>query len=33
LFDPAAVFYFWLNPIGAETFDGRMNDLNGFHVR
>jgi len=33
LFDPAAVYYFWLNPIVAETFDGRMNDINGFHVR
>jgi L-aminopeptidase/D-esterase-like protein len=33
LFDPAGAFFFWLNPIVAETFDGRMNDINGFHVR
>jgi L-aminopeptidase/D-esterase-like protein len=33
LFDPAAAYYFWLNPIVAETFDGRMNDINGFHVK
>jgi L-aminopeptidase/D-esterase-like protein len=33
LFDPAAAFFFWLNPIVAETFDGRMNDINGFHVK
>jgi L-aminopeptidase/D-esterase-like protein len=32
LFDPSAAFFFWLNPIVAETFDGRMNDVNGFHV-
>jgi L-aminopeptidase/D-esterase-like protein len=32
LFDPAAAFYFWLNPVVAETFDGRINDINGFHV-
>ena len=33
LFDPAAAFFFWLNPIVAETFDGRLNDINGFHIK
>ena len=33
LFDPAAVHFFWINPLVAETFDGRMNDINGFHVK
>lgn len=33
LFDPQAAPFFWLNPVVAETFDGRMNDINGFHVQ
>jgi L-aminopeptidase/D-esterase-like protein len=33
LFDPAVANFFWLNPVVAETFDGRLNDINGFHIR
>lgn len=33
LFDPTAPYFFWINPVVAETFDGRLNDVNGFHVR
>lgn len=25
--------YFWSNPVVAETWDGHLNDINGFHVR
>jgi L-aminopeptidase/D-esterase-like protein len=32
LFDPTTVHFFWLNPVVAETFDGFLNDINGFHV-
>jgi D-aminopeptidase len=33
LFDLDHFPVFWLNPVVAETFDGRLNDVNGFHVR
>jgi len=33
LFDLELSPVFWLNPVVAETFDGRLNDVNGFHVR
>lgn len=32
LFDPTTAHFFWLNPVVAETFDGFLNDINGFHV-
>ncbi|HJW90087.1 MAG TPA: P1 family peptidase [Anaerolineales bacterium] len=33
LFDPAIAHFFWINPVVAETYDGRLNDINGFHVK
>jgi L-aminopeptidase/D-esterase-like protein len=32
LYDPAIKQFYWLNPVVAETFDGWLNDINGFHV-
>ncbi len=29
---PDATGYFWSNPVVAETWDGPLNDINGFHV-
>ena len=31
--DPDATGYFWSLPVVAETWDGYLNDINGFHVR
>jgi L-aminopeptidase/D-esterase-like protein len=31
--DPDATGYWWSNPVVAETWDGELNDINGFHVR
>jgi D-aminopeptidase len=28
-----AAGYWWSNPVVAETYDGHLNDINGFHVR
>ncbi len=33
LFDPLPGGAFWLMPVVAETYDGLLNDINGFHVR
>lgn len=33
LFDPIAPGIFWHLPMVAETYDGILNDINGFHVR
>jgi L-aminopeptidase/D-esterase-like protein len=33
LFDPIRPGTFWLNPVVAETYDGLLNDINGFHVK
>ncbi len=33
LYEPSASGYFWLLPVVAETYDGLLNDVNGFHVR
>ena len=33
LYDPIAPDTFWGLPVVAETFDGFLNDVNGFHVR
>jgi L-aminopeptidase/D-esterase-like protein len=33
LFDLESAPVFWINPVVAETYDGRLNDVNGFHVR
>ncbi|MGE5413837.1 MAG: P1 family peptidase [Syntrophomonadaceae bacterium] len=30
---PDATGYWWSNPVIAETWDGELNDINGFHVR
>jgi D-aminopeptidase len=32
-FDPTDLRTFWSLPVVAETYDGRLNDINGFHVR
>ncbi|HEX4438951.1 MAG TPA: P1 family peptidase [Thermoanaerobaculia bacterium] len=31
--DPDATGYWWSNPVVAETWDGELNDINGFHVK
>ncbi len=31
--DADATGYWWSNPVVAETWDGELNDINGFHVR
>jgi D-aminopeptidase len=31
--DPDASGYWWSTPVVAETWDGHLNDVNGFHVR
>jgi D-aminopeptidase len=33
LIDPVAPGLFWLLPVVAETYDGTLNDINGFHVK
>ncbi len=33
LFDPLPSGAFWINPLVAETYDGTLNDVNGFHVK
>jgi L-aminopeptidase/D-esterase-like protein len=33
LIDPAYADVFWSLPVVAETYDGGLNDINGFHVR
>jgi len=33
LYDPLPSGAFWLNPLVAETYDGTLNDVNGFHVK
>ena len=33
LYDPVFAGVFWSLPVAAETYDGRLNDINGFHVR
>jgi L-aminopeptidase/D-esterase-like protein len=33
LYDPIDGDVFWSLPVVAETYDGRLNDINGFHVR
>jgi len=33
LYDPLAPGLFWLLPVVAETYDGRLNDINGFHIQ
>jgi len=33
LFDPIERDTFWLLPVVAETYDGLLNDINGFHVK
>ena len=33
LYDTVAANAFWLNPVVAETYDGMLNDINGFHVK
>ena len=33
LYDPLASGVFWVLPVVAETYDGTLNDINGFHVR
>src|SRR5206468_345307 len=30
---PDATGYWWSNPVVAETWDGELNDINGFHVQ
>jgi L-aminopeptidase/D-esterase-like protein len=30
---PDPTGYYWSNPVVAETWDGELNDINGFHVR
>ncbi len=32
-YDPIIEEYFWALPVVAETYDGRLNDINGFHVK
>ena len=33
LYDPVVADVFWILPVVAETYDGRLNDINGFHVK
>src|SRR5579871_6520850 len=33
VYDPVAPGIFWSLPVVAETYDGILNDVNGFHVR
>ena len=33
LYDPNAFGHYWMLPVVAETYDGFLNDINGFHVR
>jgi L-aminopeptidase/D-esterase-like protein len=33
LYDPVAEDVFWALPVVAETYDGVLNDINGFHVK
>src|SRR5574341_1251161 len=33
LYDAIAPGVFWVMPVAAETFDGRLNDINGFHIK
>jgi L-aminopeptidase/D-esterase-like protein len=33
LYDPIDGGSFWMLPVVAETWDGRLNDINGFHVK
>jgi len=33
LYDPSSAPIFWSLPVVAETYDGRLNDINGFHVQ
>lgn len=33
LYDPVAENVFWILPVVAETYDGILNDINGFHVK
>jgi D-aminopeptidase len=33
LYDALAPGVFWIMPVVAETYDGALNDINGFHVR
>ena len=33
IYDPVAPGIFWALPVVAETYDGALNDVNGFHVR
>lgn len=33
LYDPVAQEIFWIMPVVAETYDGHLNDINGFHVK
>ena len=33
LYDPVAEDLFWALPVVAETYDGVLNDINGFHVK
>jgi len=33
LYDPAFAEVFWSLPVVAETYDGALNDINGFHVQ
>jgi D-aminopeptidase len=33
LHNPIFADVFWILPVVAETYDGRLNDINGFHVR
>jgi L-aminopeptidase/D-esterase-like protein len=33
LYDPVHAGAFWLLPVVAETYDGHLNDINGFHIK
>jgi L-aminopeptidase/D-esterase-like protein len=33
LYNPISANVFWSLPVVAETYDGRLNDINGFHVK
>jgi D-aminopeptidase len=33
LYDPIVPGVFWSLPVVAETYDGRLNDINGFHIK
>jgi L-aminopeptidase/D-esterase-like protein len=33
MFDPLQGGSYWIMPVVAETYDGRLNDINGFHVK